>query len=156
MDCSDDLAMEAPSSAPTPHQVSRMTCGFAGSTSGTVARTQSSLDSPSCDLHGVCRLWNVVVDVLRKPLKITCELHQPGRLKAAATQIKFLCSWQVVHGAHPPNRPKDRCHGALPDHHRRLLLVDLRVCAGGCACSNIFVGTSTFASGRSPRTRWSI
>ena len=30
---------------------------------------------------------------------------------------------------------------SLPDHHRRLLRVSLYVCAGGFACSNIFVGT---------------
>ena len=82
----------ASSSAREPQQVSCLTCRFAGPTSGTVARAHSSLDSLSCGLDGVCRLRNVVVDVLRKPLKITCELHQPGRLKAAATQIKFLCS----------------------------------------------------------------
>ena len=67
-----------------------------------MARAHSSLDSPSCDLDGECRLRNVVADVLRKPLKIICELHQPGRLKVAAVQIKFLCSWQVVSGTGPP------------------------------------------------------
>ena len=48
--------MEAPSSVLEPHQVSRITCGFAGSTSGTVARSHSSLDRPRFDLAGVCRL----------------------------------------------------------------------------------------------------
>lgn len=43
------------------------------------------------------RLRNIDADVVREPLNIICELHQPGRLKAAATQIKYLCSWQAVH-----------------------------------------------------------
>ena len=144
--------MEAPSGAPAPRQVSHMICGFAGSTSGTVTRAHSSLDSPSCDLDGVCRLRNVVVDVLQKPLKMTCELHQAGRLKVAATQIKYLCSWQAVSSAHAP---KEKGNGALPDHDRCLLRVGLSVCAGGCACSNLFIGTPTIAFGRLPLTCWS-
>ena len=71
LDGSDDLAMEAPSSAPAPRQVSRSTWRFAGPTSGTVAHTHSSLDSPSCDLDGVCRLRNDVFDVLRELLKMS-------------------------------------------------------------------------------------
>ena len=42
-DGSDEIAMEAPSSALQPHQVSVITCGLADSTSGTVARSHSSL-----------------------------------------------------------------------------------------------------------------
>ena len=144
--------MEASSSAPVPHQVSRITCGLAGPTSGTVARAHSSLDSSSCDSDIVCRLRKVVVDMLRKPVKMSCELHQPGRLVLAAFRIKFPCSQQAVSGTHPP---KDQCDGALLDHHRRLLRVDLCVCAGGCACSNIFVGTPIFALDRPPLTCWS-
>ena len=141
--------MEASSSAPVPHQVNLIIWRFAGPTSGTVACAHGSLDSPSCDLDVVCRLRNVVVDVLRKPVKMSCELHQPGRLVLAAFRIKFPCSQQAVSGTHPP---KDQCDGALLDHHRRLLRVDLCVCAGGCACSNLVVGTPTFAFGRPPQT----
>ena len=148
--------MEAPSSAPQPRQVSGVTCAMAGPTSGTVACSHGSLVSPSCDLDVVCRLRNVVVHVLQKPVKMSCELHQPGRLMLAAFRIKFPCSWQVMSGAHPP---KDQCRGALLDHHRRLLcvepVVDLCVCAGGCACSNIFIGTPIFALGRPPLMCWS-
>ena len=93
LDGSDEIAMEAPSSAPQPRQVSGTTCAMAGPISGTVARSRGSLVSPSCDLDVVCRLRNVVVDVLRKPLKMSCELHQPGRMQVAAVQFKFLCSW---------------------------------------------------------------
>jgi hypothetical protein len=137
--------MEAASSAPEPRQVSLTIWRFAGPTSGTVARAHGSLDSPSCDLDVVCRLRKVVVDVLQKPVKMSCELHQPGRLVLGAFRIKLPCSRQAVSGAHPP---KDQCLGALLDHHRRLLRVDLCVCAGGCACSNIFVGIPIFALDR--------
>ena len=41
---SDEIAMEAPLSAPRPRQVSHITCGFAGPTSGPVARSHRSLD----------------------------------------------------------------------------------------------------------------
>ena len=44
LDGSDEIAMDGSSSALEPHQVSRITCGFAGPTSGTVARCHSSLD----------------------------------------------------------------------------------------------------------------
>ena len=102
MDGCDEIAMHGSSSAWEPHQVRLIIWRFAGPASGTVACAHSSLDSPSCDLDVVCRLRNVVVDVLRKPLKMSCELHQPGRMKVAAVQIKFLCSWQAVSGADPP------------------------------------------------------
>ena len=144
--------MDGSSSAREPHQVNLIIWRFAGPTSGTVACAHGSLDSPSCDLDVVCRLRKVVVDVLRKPVKMSCELHQPGRLVLAAFRIKFPCSQQAVSGTHPP---KDQCDGALLDHHRRLLRVDLCVCAGGCACSNIFVGTPIFALDRPPLTCWS-
>ena len=81
--------MEAASSAPEPRQVRLIIWRFAGPASGTVARAYSSLDSPSCDLAGVCRLRNDVVDVLRELLNIITELHEPGRLVSAAVQIKF-------------------------------------------------------------------
>ena len=141
--------MEASSSAPEPHQVSGLSCHFAGPTSGTVARAHSSLDSLRFDLTGVCRLRNDVADVLRKLLKIIPELHEQGRLRAAAVQMKCPRPCQVVRSA---NQPKDRCHNALPDHHRRSVHVDVCVCAGGCACSKIFVDTTSFAFGRSPLT----
>ena len=144
--------MHGSSSAREPHQVSLIMWRFAGPISGTVARAHGSLDSPSCDLDVVCRLRNVVVNVLRKPVKMSCELHQPGRLVLAAILIKFPCSWQAVSGAHPP---KDRCCGALSDDQRRLLPVDLCVCAGGCAYSNLFVCTPIFALSRPPLTYWS-
>ena len=54
-------------------------------------------------MDGLCRLRNIIVDVLLKPLKIICEHPQPGRLKVDATQIKFLRSWQAVSGADLPN-----------------------------------------------------
>ena len=44
LDGSDEIAMEAPSSALQPHQVSVITCGFADPTIGTMARSHSSLD----------------------------------------------------------------------------------------------------------------
>ena len=66
MDGSDEIAMDGSSSAREPHQVNRITCGFADPSSGTVARAHSSLDSPRFDLAGVCRLRNDVADVLRE------------------------------------------------------------------------------------------
>ena len=44
LDGSDEIAMEAPSSAPEPHQVNLTTYRFADPTSGPVARSHSSLD----------------------------------------------------------------------------------------------------------------
>ena len=44
LDGSDEIAMEAPSSAPAPLQVSLVTCGFEDQTCGPVARSYSSLD----------------------------------------------------------------------------------------------------------------
>ena len=44
LDGSDEIAMEAASGAREPRQVSLITCSFAGPTSGTVARSHSSLD----------------------------------------------------------------------------------------------------------------
>ena len=61
--------MDGSSSAPAPHQISRMTCRFAGLTSGIVARAYSLLDSPRFDLAVVCRMQNNVDDVLRELLK---------------------------------------------------------------------------------------
>ena len=100
----------------------------------------------------VCRLRNYVFDVLRELLKITEELHEHTHIGAAAILIKYLCRRQAVRSI---DLPKDRCHGALSDHHRRVLCVDLCVCAGGYAYSNTFVGTTTFACGRPPLTCWS-
>ena len=90
---------------------------------------------------------NDIADVLRELVKIITGLHEHGRLGAATVQIKYLRSWQAVRSA---DQPKDRCQYALPDHHRCLVYVDLCVCVGGCACSNIFVGTTFFAFGRPP------
>ena len=44
LDGSDEIAMDGSSSAREPHQVSRITCGFADPTSEPVARSYSSLD----------------------------------------------------------------------------------------------------------------
>ena len=44
LDGSDEIAMDGSSSAREPHQVTRITCGFARPTSCTVARCYSSLD----------------------------------------------------------------------------------------------------------------
>ena len=75
LDGSEEIAMDGSSSAREPHQVSGITCGFAGPTSGTVARSHSSLDRPRFDLAGVCRLRNDVADVLRELLKIIVTDH---------------------------------------------------------------------------------
>jgi hypothetical protein len=144
--------MAAPSSAPEPHEVSGMTCRFAGPTSGTVARAYSSLDSPRDRLATVCRLRNNVVDVLREPLKTTEELHEPGRLMPAAAQIKFSCCWQAVGSA---DSATGRYHKTLPGHHDRVLTALAHVCAGVGSCSEFFVGTTILASGRLPSTDWS-
>ena len=95
----------------------------------------------------MCRLRNDIADVLRELLKIITGLHEHGRLGAATVQIKYLRSWQAVRSA---DQPKDRCQYALPDHHRCLVYVDLCVCVGGYACTNIFAGTTFFAFGRPP------
>ena len=63
--------------------------------------------------------------------------------------MKYPRSWQVVRSA---DQPKDRCHDALPDHHCRSVHVDVCVCAGGCACSKVFVDATFFAFGRPPLT----
>ena len=141
--------MDGSSSAPAPHQVSVITCDFADPTSAIMARAHSALDSPRFVLADVCRLRNDVVVRPRELLQITPELHEHAPLGAAAVQIKYPCCRQLVSSAGPP---KDRCHGALPDHHCRLLCVDLCVCTGGLACSNLFVGIPFFAFGRLPLT----
>ena len=90
---------------------------------------------------------NDVAEMLQELLKIIPELHEQGRLGAAAVQMKYPRSWQVVHSA---DQPENQCHSALPDHHRRSVHVDVCVCAGGCACSKIFVDATFFAFGRPP------
>ena len=45
------------------------------------------------------RLRNIVADVVRELLKMMGELHEPGRVKAAATQINFQCCRQAVRSA---------------------------------------------------------
>ena len=94
--------MEAPSSAREPHQVSRWPCRFAGSMSGTVARVYSSLDSPCNRLALVCRLRNIIADVVREPLNIISQLHENGRRTLTATNINGLLYWRTVHGAELP------------------------------------------------------
>ncbi len=79
-----------------------MICRFAGPTSGTVARRQSSLNSPRDRLAGLCRLRNNVADVLHEPLKIIPGLHEHGHLEPQAAQIKFLCWLEAVGGANSP------------------------------------------------------
>jgi hypothetical protein len=91
--------MEAPSSAREPHQVSRWPCRFAGSMSGTVARVYSSLDSPCNRLALVCRLRNIIADVVREPLNIISQLHENGRRTLTATNINGLLYWRTVHSA---------------------------------------------------------
>ena len=89
LDGSDARSMDGSSSAREPHQVNRITCGFADPSSGTVAHAHSSLDSPRFDLAGVCRLQNDVADVLREVLKMAWKLHEHGTPTTAAFQIKF-------------------------------------------------------------------
>ena len=103
--------MDGSSSAPEPRQVSAMSCRFAGPTSGTVARAYSSLDSPCNRLALVCRLRNIVDDLLREPLKDKPQLQLPGRLMAATCQIMFSRYQQTVRSA---EQPTVRCHDALP------------------------------------------
>ena len=91
--------MEAPSSAREPHQVSRWPCRFAGSMSCTVARVYSSLDSPCNRLALVCRLRNIIADVVREPLNIISQLHENGRRTLTATNINGLLYWRTVHSA---------------------------------------------------------
>ena len=92
-----------------------------------------------------------MVDVLRKLLKIICELHELGRLLPAARRIIFPCCRQAVHSAATPT---DRCHDTLPGADRVRCLWIARVCAGGGCYSESFVGSKIYASGRSPSTRW--
>ena len=67
-----------------------------------------------------------------------------------------LLSWTspcaVRQAVRSADTPKNRCHGALADHHRCLLRVDLGMCAGGHAYSNLFVCMPTFSFGRPPAT----
>ena len=135
--------MHGSSSAQEPNQVCGMTWRFAGPTSGTVARAYSLLDSPRDRLATVCRLRNNVVDVLREPVKITEELHEPGRLVTAAAQIKFSCCWQAVGSA---DSATGRFHKALPGHHDCVLTALAHVFAGVGSCSEFCVARSSILS----------
>ena len=141
--------MDGSSSAREPHQVSRITCGFADPTSGTVARSHSSLDRPRFDLPGVCRLRNDVVDVPRELLKMICELQEHGRVESAAVQINFLWHQQAVRSA---DLADDRSHEALlgVGHDCHTLTAIARVCSGDGSCSEFSIGMPIFASRRSP------
>ena len=76
----------------------------------------------------MCRLRNIVADVLQEPLNIITELHEPGRLVIAAAQIKFSCCWQAVRSA---DSVTGRFHNkALPGHHDRVLTALAHVFAG--------------------------
>ena len=141
--------MEAPSSAREPHQVSRWPCRFAGSMSGTVARVYSSLDSPCNRLALVCRLRNIIADVVREPLNIISQLHENGRRTLTATNINGLLYWRTVHSAELPTDPRHD----LPDADRVRCPWIAHVCAGGGSYSECFVGAKIYASGRSPSTR---
>ena len=138
--------MEAPSSAREPHQVSRWPCRFAGSMSGTVARVYSSLDSPCNRLALVCRLRNIIADVVREPLNIISQLHENGRRTLTATNINGLLYWRTVHSAELPTDPRHD----LPDADRVRCPWIAHVCAGGGSYSECFVGAKIYASGRSP------
>ena len=94
--------MDGSSSAPAPHQVSVITCGFPDPTSAIMARAHSSLDSPRFGLAEVCRLRNDVVVMPRELLQITHEHHEHAPLGAAAVQIKYPCCRQLVSSAGPP------------------------------------------------------
>ena len=141
--------MDGSSSAPEPRQVSAMSCRFAGPTSGTVARAYSSLDSPCNRLALVCRLRNIVDDLLRElPMSMT-GLHEHELLRHSSLGLEFSSHLQLVRSA---NSPSDPCCDALPGaEHVRCLWI-ARVCAGGGSCSESFVGTTIFASGRTPST----
>ena len=138
--------MEASSSAREPHQVNRMTCRFAGLTSGIVARAYSLLDSPRFDLAGVCRLRNNVADVLRELLKITSGLQEHETIEAAGASPVFMCYLSSVSRANPRINPR---YDGLPDVGAMCCLRCALVCAGGASYSNTFVGSTIFASGRS-------
>jgi hypothetical protein len=141
--------MEAPSSAREPHQVSRWSCRFAGSTSGTMSRAYSSLDSPCNRLALVCRLRNIVADVVRELLNIISQLHEHGRRTLTATNINVLLCRQTVHGAELPTDPRN---DTLPDADRVRCPWIAHACAGGGSSSESFVGAKIYASGRSPST----
>ena len=97
-----------------------MTCRFAGPTSGTVACSQSLLDSPSGRLTVVCRLWNNVADVLHESLKDIPGLHDHLDLELSSNQIKLSCYPEVVGGAKPLT---DRWHADIYNSTYRVLTV---------------------------------
>ena len=79
LDGSDKIAMAASSSAPAPLQVSLIMYCFEHPTSGPVTRSHSSVNSHCGRLAFVCRLRNVVADMLREPLNMVSQLHEPGQ-----------------------------------------------------------------------------
>ena len=101
LDGSDEIAMDASLSAREPHQVSCITYSFAGPTSGTVARSHSSLDRPRSDLAGVCRLRNDVAEVLRELLKIISGPQEHEVPERAGAWLVFPCYFQHVNRANP-------------------------------------------------------
>ena len=105
--------MDGSSSAWEPHQVSGITCGFAGPTSGTVARSHSSLDRPRFDLAGVCRLRNDVADVLRELLKIISGPQEHEVPERAGAWLVFPCYLQHVSRANPHIGPRHDAHLTL-------------------------------------------
>ena len=94
----------------------------------------------------MCRLRNNVIVVLRELLKISTELHEPGRLVTVAAQINFSCYWQAVRSAESAT---GRYYMALPDHEDRVLTALAHMFAGAGSCSKLFIGTAFLASGRS-------
>ena len=101
----------------------------------------------------MCRLRNIVADVLQEPLNIITELHEPGRLVIAAAQIKLSCCWQAVRSA---DSATGLYHKALPDHDGRVLTVLAHVFAGVGSCSKLFIGTTFLVSGRSSQASWPL
>ena len=141
--------MEASSSAPEAHQVSRMVCHFVGPTSGTVARAHGSLNSRCHRLAAVCRLRNYFNDLLRElPMSMT-GLHEHALFRPAALGLEFPSYLQAVRSTNPTSDP---CCDVLPGAHHVHCLWIPHVCAVGGSCSKSFVDTTIFASGRTPST----
>ena len=76
-------------------------------------------------------------------------LHEHELLRHSSLGLEFSSYLQAVRSSKPPSDP---CCDALPgaDHVRCLWIA--RVCAGCGSCSESFVGTTIFASGRTPST----
>ena len=127
-----------------------MTCRFAGPTSGPVARSYSSLltdhapdwllcagcgtSSPMCRESCSRSLLSFMIVRLSKPLPSRSSSHATSKWCAAQTCLMT----EVM-------KPS-----LVTTALRSLRL--LVVCVGGGSCSESFVGTTIFASGRTPST----